>query len=693
MTTIYISATDQVLVATRLPKVGCNNQNTVKLSVTFDNAWSGYAKSAVFYTSKDPTPYEVIIESSGICIVPAEVLAEEATLYIGLRGVKTASGEVKSSTLLRYKVLAGTPSAVISDPTPSIYHQLLCAYNVERARLNNILANSGMATNDEIVDLRVDAHGITHSTAGEAMRSQVGVLGNDQRLNSESEHTTFTPFVVWEIGGLSNAQITTAHRNRIATNDILYFDREIEINIADGFRAGIHSVDESGAFIADSGWLQGTHRIKANTYFKVVISRVSESSSEIANIAEFSKSVTFNTYAGSKLSKIEHALNIQELVNKATIGNNVEVKGTRYTTSNDLQPNNRIHSDDIRCETLAVIELVDKYKQYYYGVDLYTNDGARNPISKSGWLKMEENPYFIVSQPCIIDIVLCKYTSTSFDDLSEMDGLFKVTVYNTMADIEKKVDAQSNKKRKNWLTSAHRGFVDSTLRENSLAAYYNAYLNGADMIETDAWLSSDGVLIVNHDPTVTGTTESGETVTYTISNTPSSVLCSLILSSDEKWGVQKVPTLEQVLNLAYHTGLTVNIDMKNGYASVKDVVNLVVKCGMSGRVIYALNGSGMTGINTILAKDPEARFIDGVGLVSAVANYADRRTRCFAYTSDLSAETVKAIRDGGCMVALISLNASNFETAISLHPDMCEYLHTSDFKTIEADYFKNAKLY
>ena len=58
--------------------------------------------------------------------------------------------------------------------------------------------------------------------------------------------------------------------------------------------------------------------------------------------------------------------------------------------------------------------------------------------------------------------------------------------------------------KKGWLSSAHRGFVEGDLKENSLAAYYNAFLNGADMIETDARLTSDGVLIVNHDDTVKG---------------------------------------------------------------------------------------------------------------------------------------------------------------------------------------------
>ena len=248
--------------------------------------------------------------------------------------------------------------------------------------------------------------------------------------------------------------------------------------------------------------------------------------------------------------------------------------------------------------------------------------------------------------------------------------------------------------KKNWITSAHRGFVEGALRENCLAAYYNAYLRGADMIETDARFSSDGVLIVNHDPTVTGFNESGEEVTYVVAETPSDVLCSLILSKDDAWGVQRVPTLEQVLSLAYNTGMLVNIDLKNKYEGAVPVAKTVLKCGMVGKVVYALNGSGMEGIDAIMAIDPDARFIDsGVRFAQTVRDFPERGKRCFCYTSDASEENVNVIRDYGCLLALISLNENNFETAIRQHPDMCEFLHTSDFRAIEDSYLKKLKLY
>lgn len=248
--------------------------------------------------------------------------------------------------------------------------------------------------------------------------------------------------------------------------------------------------------------------------------------------------------------------------------------------------------------------------------------------------------------------------------------------------------------KKSFISSAHRGFVEGTLKENSLAAYYNAYLHGADMIETDARLTSDDFLIVNHDDTVRGFNDKGESITYLVENTTKEKICSVVLSNDEKWGKQCVPTLEEVLNLAYNTGMHVNIDLKNGRKIAEDVAKLVLKCGMIGKVVYALNGSGMDGINAILAIDPDARFIDrGVDFARVVKDFSERGKRCFCYTSDTSRENIDAIRGYGCLLALISLDKDSFKKSIVHHPDMCEYLHTSDFSAIEEEYFNSLKLY
>ena len=80
------------------------------------------------------------------------------------------------------------------------------------------------------------------------------------------------------------------------------------------------------------------------------------------------------------------------------------------------------------------------------------------------------------------------------------------------------------KKIKTWITSAHQGFVDENLHSNTLAAYELAAKKGADMIETDARMTKDGVLIVNHDADVKGYDEFGNEVSLLISETNYSVI-------------------------------------------------------------------------------------------------------------------------------------------------------------------------
>lgn len=185
MAIIHVKTQDQVLLATVLPKLACNSKNEVKLHVEFDPTWDGYTKSAVFYTSNDPTPYTEPLSSTGDCTIPAEVLAEAGYLFITVHGVKTSTGALKPSTPIKYKVLPGTPPLLISDPSGSVYQRLVSDYGeaeheiaVERARINNLIAlKNGSTTGDaELSDIRVGADGKTYSTAGEAVRGQANKM-------------------------------------------------------------------------------------------------------------------------------------------------------------------------------------------------------------------------------------------------------------------------------------------------------------------------------------------------------------------------------------------------------------------------------------------------------------------------------------------------------------------------------------
>lgn len=241
---------------------------------------------------------------------------------------------------------------------------------------------------------------------------------------------------------------------------------------------------------------------------------------------------------------------------------------------------------------------------------------------------------------------------------------------------------------KTWITSAHQGFVDENLHSNTLAAYELSAKKGADMIETDARMTRDGVLICNHDPDVKGYDKSGNEVRYVISETDYSVIRNVSLLK-ERADENRVPTLKDALHLAYISGMCINIDLKEGMKNAEKVARLVVSMGMRGRTVYATNGTGAKAINLILSIDPDARFIDTKQNFTkeALKTVKDYPAKCYVFTGDFSDENIAEIRGSGCMLAAISLNEGNAKDAFRHHPDMAEYPHTSDFEKIEKDLF------
>lgn len=96
---------------------------------------------------------------------------------------------------------------------------------------------------------------------------------------------------------------------------------------------------------------------------------------------------------------------------------------------------------------------------------------------------------------------------------------------------------------------AHRGaWKESAAPQNSIKALKNAIESGCSWSEFDLWMSSDGVPVCNHDPSIKG---------HMVEDTPASVLTSIELSAGEY-----LPTVEQYIRTAMEqnkTGLVVEI--------------------------------------------------------------------------------------------------------------------------------------
>lgn len=150
MTTISLFTNDQHLSVAMQPKIASGDWNSVRLHVDFDAKWDAYAKSAVFFTSNDETVYEMIL-TAGECTIPHEVLAESGILYIGVRGVKASNQAVKTSSIVKYKVVDGAPAGngTTVEPTADVYQQILSAYGSVDDRFAQV--------SDEIAQAMADA--------------------------------------------------------------------------------------------------------------------------------------------------------------------------------------------------------------------------------------------------------------------------------------------------------------------------------------------------------------------------------------------------------------------------------------------------------------------------------------------------------------------------------------------------------
>lgn len=134
---------------------------------------------------------------------------------------------------------------------------------------------------------------------------------------------------------------------------------------------------------------------------------------------------------------------------------------------------------------------------------------------------------------------------------------------------------------------AHRG-ARQDAPENTLAAFELAVAQGADGVEFDVQLSSDGEIVVIHDETLERTTDgTGAVVDHTLAE-----LQAFDASAGRAgFAGVRIPTLTEVLELLAPTGLALNIELKNSevpYAGLEEkVIEAVSGFGLEPRVVLS----------------------------------------------------------------------------------------------------------
>lgn len=232
-----------------------------------------------------------------------------------------------------------------------------------------------------------------------------------------------------------------------------------------------------------------------------------------------------------------------------------------------------------------------------------------------------------------------------------------------------------------WASSSHRGKTSNTIPENTIPALYEAWRNGADWIETDVRTTSDGVYVLSHDATITGTVN-GVSTTYTIASETYSTLQGLLLGTDATYGGIHIGKLEDALKLCLYTGMRANLDCKVITAST--LATLVVNTGMSGKCSYANTTTSKA--TDIITVDANAGFIFPYADLSTWNDFlikAENRRNSFAWGSPITTEKLESVKAAGFKYLLNGVTTIGSLLCI---PDMIEFNSTVDIEAANKAY-------
>ena len=107
--------------------ISSGDSNFDACTFNFDETWTDFTKTAVFYQDKRNVQYAVL-DREDSCVIPAAAMAREGRMYIGVFGIKDTA--VQTSTLEAIEIAEGAISGdnISTEPTDDVFLAIIAQY-------------------------------------------------------------------------------------------------------------------------------------------------------------------------------------------------------------------------------------------------------------------------------------------------------------------------------------------------------------------------------------------------------------------------------------------------------------------------------------------------------------------------------------------------------------------------------------
>lgn len=299
------------------------------------------------------------------------------------------------------------------------------AFDPTRTEDNKYLAGESVVYEGKIYTFKVDHYGAWDASHvyREDESERIAEIASSVNFVNKDNYTKKLYGKFARSGVSASGVLDINQLFRVASVDIISFAKNVILNIEDGFRCVIYYFS-AGVYQYSSGWVTGKQLIPANMEFRILIGRVTENMSEVADIAEFSSKVTFLDsikFVDDKLNLLSEESNVYPIVNT-----NWEVGG--LNNGNETSYQNRARFDDIlpvKAGDKICFDFMDSF--FSYAVSLYDNLGSFT--SSTDWIS-NDNVYDVATGVCFVRVAAKKNDNTNFnaDEISILKNLITIVV-------------------------------------------------------------------------------------------------------------------------------------------------------------------------------------------------------------------------------------------------------------------------